>query len=882
VPLSPHTRLGPYEILSVIGVGGMGEVYKARDTRLDRTVAIKVLPERRYNKPRARERFEREAKVISGLNHPHICTLHDVGHGDGVDYLVMEYLEGQTLADRLKKEPLPRDQALNYALQIAGALDQAHRHGVVHRDLKPGNIMLTKAGAKLLDFGLAKMDESVAAAASEERHTAAVTETAGLTREGKILGTLPYVAPEQLEGREADARTDIFSFGTVLYEMLTGHKAFEAKSQAGLISAIMSAQPPPVSSVQALASPAVDHIVSKCLAKDPEERWQNTRDLETELKWIAAGGGTLTTRASRRRGERLAWAVAACSVIALTAALAMMYLRPTAARRQVQFDVFLPDNRAVGFLGSPSVSPDGRYVAISVDEGLRTRLWLHDLTSRAMKPLAGTEGVDSYFWSPDSRQIAFSTDSGLKKIGIGGGPAQTIWNGAVTGVGAWNQHGVILFGRGVNQPLYQASVMGGEPKRLTKLDQSRQETGHLFPQFLPDGRHFIYLAWSNKPEDIGTYLGSLDSSEVKRIHDGNTNAMYGPTGHLIFRRGASLMAQRFDLRRAEVSGDPVLLLEPVSNLVQSPWGNFSVSDNGVLTYLSGSSQTLTQLMWVDRSGKRLGTVGEPAAYSNPSISPDQTRIAVGKMDPQTSTRDIWILDLQRGTSSRFTFDPSDDMNPSWSPDGKRIAFTSDRKGHRDIYAKPASGAGEEQIVLQSEESKSVEDWSPDGQYLLWGTNTEEWLFSFSERRSMLLPKFTEDQGRFCPSRGGPPRWFAYTSSETGAQQVYVRSFAGALSGSGGKWQISATGGSEPHWRGDGRELFFLNGNKLMAVEVNGDGESFQAGAPKELFETRLPEPRRNRYDVTADGKRFLLNLPVQERERTGFTVVLNWPALLKR
>jgi hypothetical protein len=493
-----------------------------------------------------------------------------------------------------------------------------------------------------------------------------------------------------------------------------------------------------------------------------------------------------------------------------------------------------------------------------------------------------------YSWSPDSSQIAFATASALKKISITGGAPQVICNHTASYID-WNRDGVILFWGGTSQGLFRVAAAGGEPKPVTKLDPARQEIAHVLPQFLPDGRHFIYLALSDKPENSGTYLGLLDSPEIKRIHDGNANTIYAQPGYLIFIRGTSLMAQQFHIRNMELSGDAVVLADSVATASVGlvPFGRFSVSQNGVLTYSPGSGTPGTQLAWFDRSGKRLGTVLEPADYTNPAISPDQKMMAVGKQDPQTKTRDIWVIDLQRGTSSRLTFDPADDLNPTWSPDGARIAFSSNRKGHRDIYVKAASGVGEEQVLAESAEEKSVDDWSADGQYLVWGVDPTayEWLFSFRDHKILpfLQAKFSQIQCRFSPNHDRPPRWIAYASFETGAQQVYVRSFAGVLSGSGGKWQISTDGGSEPMWRGDRKELFYLNGNKLMAVEVNGEGESFRAGVPKELFEARLtPAQRRNRYLVTSDGKRFLMNALVEEQEHASIRVVLNWPGLLKR
>jgi Tol biopolymer transport system component len=709
------------------------------------------------------------------------------------------------------------------------------------------------------------------------------------------------MAPEQLEGKDADARTDIFALGAVIYEIVTGRKAFEGKSQASLISAIMTTEPPPIATPESMTPSALDHVVRTCLAKEPDARWQTAHDVLVELKWIAAGGAGATAPADVARLSRrgwLGWAAAGCLLAALIVGRVIVYLRPAPEARVMQFDVAPPQKAPSDRVFSHSISPDGRYVAMLVGDFNRWVIWVHSMSSVTTNSLPGTEGVRSFCWSPDSRQIAFDTESALKKVNVTGGSPQTICNGPVTGPSAWNHDGVILFSPGPDHPLYAVSAMGGEPTALTKLDHSRQEVIHAFPWFLPDGRHFIYLAWSPKPENCATYLGSLDAPGVKRIHNGNNPFIYAPSGYLMFMRrttsaampdpftvgSGTLMAQRFNIGRAELMGDPMPLVDSVAI-----WGfnqSFSTSEDGVLTYFPGSGPARTQLAWFDRSGRRLGTVGEPADYSNPAISPDQKMVALGKRDPETKTRDIWVIDLERGTSSRLTFDPADDLNPTWSPDGARIAFSSNRKGHRDIYMKPASGVGEEHVLVESEEEKSIEDWSADGQYLVWGNDTTsyEWLFSFNDHKALplLQAKFVQDQCRFFPNHSGPPRWIAYSSSETGARQVYVRSFAGVLSGSGGKWQISTDGGSEPMWRGDGKELFYLNGNKLMAVEVNADGESFRPGIPKELFETRLtPEQRRNRFVVTSDGKRFLMNALVEEHERLSLRVVLNWPALLK-
>jgi Tol biopolymer transport system component len=859
----------------------MGEVYRARDTRLDRTVAIKVLPAHLSASAQARERFEREAKAISSLSHPHICPLYDVGHQDGTDFLVMEYLEGETLADRLKKGRLPLEQVLQYAIQIADALDAAHSHGVIHRDLKPGNIMLTKSGAKLLDFGLAKAHAAEAVAGM----TAGTTQTTPLTGEGTILGTLQYMAPEQLEGAGVDARTDLFALGAVIYEMATGKKAFEGKGQASLIAAILERDPPPVSTIQSVCPPALDHVVQTCLAKAPDSRWRTAHDISIELKWIALGGSeakALTGSARRMRmTERLAW-VAGAILLALLAGWAVTRLDSPPQERAVQFELTVPGHPDAIV---PIVSPDGEYMAIpAVFEGNKAAIFLRPLNSPSIKVLAGTEGSFTAFWSPDSKQLAFASESGLKRISIAGGSAQTICKLPPDGRGDWSRDGEILFRPGGNQPLYRVSAAGGEPRPATKLDVSRQEIYHGLPQFLPDGRHFLYWAGSKNPENNSTYLASLDSPVVKRILVGNEAAYYSPPGYLTFTVGSRLAAQSFDTQHATLVGEPITITNTFSNT----GGVFSVSSNGVLAYHT-EPPVGTRLTWLDRNGKHLGTLGDIQDYTNPAISPDQKKVAVGIRDAKTQTRDIWIMDIQRGTNFRLTFDPAEDFSPTWSPDGSKIAFSSDRKGKSNIYLRAADGGGADELLAESGEDKRIGDWSGDGQLLLYDIGPaeefHEGLFSFRDRKLAPLKsdKFMEEQGRFCPNGGAKPRWFAYTSSETGGRQVYVQSVDGALAGRGARLQISNSGGMEPFWRGDGKELFYLNANKLMAVDVNGAGETFQAGVPKELFEAPFVTDliKRNRYDVTRDGKRFLVITPADEKQEQKITVIVNWPALLK-
>jgi serine/threonine protein kinase/WD40 repeat protein len=870
LPLSPQTRLGPYEILSPLGAGGMGEVYKAKDTRLDRTVAIKVLPEHVAANPEARQRFEREARAVSSLNHPNICVLHDIGQQDGVDFLVMEYLEGETLAARLAKGPLPVAQALEYAIQIADALAQAHRRGFCHRDLKPGNIMLTRSGAKLLDFGLAK--RAPTALANE------ATVSVDLTGKGTILGTLPYMAPEQVEGREADARTDLFAFGAVLYEMVTGRKAFPGQTAANLMVAILERDPPPL---PGSCPPALDRLVRRCLAKDPDQRWQNAQDLKVALQWIVEGTPVQPAPVTRRL---LPWAAAALATVAALV-LAALYFRPTpSSERTVRLLVSPPEKETFWSYDLPAVSPDGERLAFTaIDPDGKTRIWVRSLDSLTISPLAGADGGIRPFWSPDSRSLAFFADGKLKKADLRGGPPQTLcdasnWNP----FGAWGRDGVILFGNGDSggRTLSRVAATGGEVRLATTLDVSRQEAGHDYPQFLPDGRHFIYLVQSARPENSGIYAGSLDSKETKRLVSTQTNAAYAGSpsgsGYLLFTRDDALMAQAFDAARLELTGAPLPVTQPVSissTIVTARLlALFAVSENGVLAYRTGGSTGAIELVWFDRQGKRLGTVGEPADYSNPALSPDEKKLVVCRVNPQARTRDLWLFDLARGTSSRFTFDPADKTNPVWSPDGSRIAFSSRRRGALDVYVKAATGSGADDVLLESREDKVVLDWTPDGRFILFSQGDDYWTVPLEGDRKPKGSLELGDSPRVSPNGG----WVAYGSNESSRGDVYVQSFPPG----GGKWQVSTAGGTEPQWRRDGKELFYRAADKLMAVDVKTDAPVFEAGIPKPLFAVRVEKVgRRSHFVVAASGQRFLVAV---EAAPSPLTLVTNWTAGLKR
>jgi Tol biopolymer transport system component/tRNA A-37 threonylcarbamoyl transferase component Bud32 len=885
--LAIGTRLGPYELVSPVGAGGMGEVYRARDTRLDRTVAVKVLPAHLSNNPELRQRFEREARAVSSLQHPHICTLHDIGQQDGVDYLVMEFLEGQTLADRLAKGAMPIDQVLRYAIQIVDALDKAHHAGITHRDLKPGNIILTKSGAKLLDFGLAKFQGNDSGLASSL--TSLPTERRSITAEGTILGTFQYMAPEQLEGREVDARTDIFAFGAVVYEMATGNKAFTGKSQASLITAIMSSYPPPISTIEPMTPPALDRVVKTCLAKDADDRWQTAHDLMLELQWIAEGGartgGAEGVASHRKSRERLAWIVAGVLLLLLLVALPFIisHLRHGPFdTRAVRFLVQAPDGSSVVSL---TISPDGRRLAfVTNDSSGRRRLWVQPLDSLTAQPLADADSVAALpFWSPDSRFIAFSTEGRLKKIDAAGGTAQTLVSHAEnTGMfrgGSWGRDGSIIFAGGPTDGLYRVSDGGGEATAVTTLDQAR-ENSHRWPQFPPDGRHFLYFS-RQTPEKNGIYVGSLDSKETKRILDTDFNAVYAEPGYLLFMRESALMAQPFDADSLKLTGDAFQLADQVAVRTLDQMSLCSVSESGVLVYRSGGEAVNSELNWRDRTGKKISQVGPVGNYWSIWLSPDEKRVAVERLE--RGTGDIWLMDIARNIPTKFTFDPGWEFAPVWSPDG-RIVFSSTKGvGPPNLYVKPASGSSNEELLLESNSVKIATDWSSDGKLILYSEENAKgkndlWVLPLEGDRTprpLVRDEFNKWGAKFSPD----DKWVAYVSDKSGRAEVYIQPFPGP----GEKYQVSTSGGFNPSWRRDGKELLYIsNDRKLMALEWNA-GATFEPGLPKALFDIRTRGGgSRTIYAVSSDGQRFLTNDRFESSTPSPITVVLNWTADLKR
>jgi Tol biopolymer transport system component len=861
----------------------MGEVYRARDTRLDRTVAVKVLSRHLSASPEVRQRFEREARTISQLSHPHICALYDVGREGETEYLVMELLEGETLADRLGKGSLPLEQTLRYGTEIAEALDKAHRQSIVHRDLKPGNVMLTKSGVKLLDFGLAK---AMAPTTPQSSLTALPTQQ-GLTQEGTILGTFQYMAPEQLEGKEADSRTDIFALGAVLYEMATGRKAFTGSSQASLVSAILRDEPQPISQIQPMSPAALDRVVKTCLAKDPEDRWQSAGDVAKELRWVAEGSQAAAavpamSAPRRRRREWMAWAAAGLlSFVALYLASDLRRLRSI---RPQPIHAFLvpPEKTAFRLTGddaSPLVlSPDGERVAF----GAAGKLWVQSLRTSAAVPLPATEGAKFPFWSPDSRSIGFFADGKLRIMEASGGPIQALADAPNGRGAAWSVNGTIAFSPDIRTGLFRVAASGGAAVPLTKVEEGRHTT-HRWPCFLPDGRHVLYLAANHanpRSDQSGIYVVSMDGKENRRLMSNYGSAQYA-AGWLLSVRDTSLVGQRFDPSSLALSGQPVRIAENV-NFDFGVWrGTFSATDNGMLVYQLAQTGIGGQLTWVDRSGRTLGTVGDKGEAYAPRLSPDGRKVSVILGDPNN---DLWMYELERGVRTRLTTDAQVIVSPQWSPDSSRLVFSSQvAPNDYTLRTLVSNRAAEQKILYRSKERIEPTDWSRDDRYVLVDRGnigaTDVWVIPLADPAKafpLVQSPALESSGQFSPDG----RWVAYTSRETGRDEVYVTSF----SRGGARWQVSASGGRQPRWRRDGQELFFASlDNELLAAAVETRGSQFEVKEARPLFRVNMfvgPRVGVPGYDVAPDGKRFLVN-SAGEVEEARVALVVNWNADVK-
>ncbi len=918
-------QIGAYQLLRPLARGGMGEVYLAIDTRLKRKVAIKLMPLNRSADIKRAQRFEQEALAASALNHPNILTVYEIGQIDGRNYIVTEYVEGETLRERITDQPGCRTDpadAVRIALQIASALEAAHEAGIVHRDIKPENVMVRPDGlVKVLDFGLAKI------APSQDEHGGLLERLS--TQSGIVMGTAAYMSPEQARGQDLDHRSDIFSLGVVLYEMLGRCRPFDGPTASDVIAAVLTRDPAPLSDLCPDVSAGLQRIVSGCLEKDPEKRFQSAGELRSALEALSSTPEPEPVRSSSF--SRLPWGsiiIGLFLVWSLAVALISLYRSeerephtgvtaeypertPGGSKQRndgpgANFAFTVPDGWILSWSDAPAVSPDGRYVVFSAlptsaEVGREVSLWVRDLDSAEPKLLPGTEGGTSPFWSPDSRFVAFWAKGMLRKIQISGGAISTVCRSGRGFAGTWSQDGVILFPTlvALGSRLSRVPASGGQAVTMDSFAEG--ETARYDPRFLPDGGHFLYYSQNLDSQLNGLYVASLDSGRDRRLVLRNAgSAAYVSPGFLLFSRGNVLMAQRFDLQRLVLAGEAVPVAQGVASYASGtspPFSAFSASDNGLLVWkMQAGDAAGTELTWFDRSGRRLGTVGGQSEYSGPALSPDESRLAVARVERGTEGRDLWVFNLLRGTGSRLTSDPADDFNPVWSPDGNSIIFTSNRVGPRNIYRVSASG-GEVDRRLESREDKHVEDISPDGRFLIFNSRTAVTnssirgseirgkdlyltpLNEWGKQIRFLATRFREDQAQFSPDG----RWVAYCSDETDDPEVFVRGITATGTGSANKWRVSRNGGNQPRWRGDGKELFYLEGNTLMRVPVESQGAAFSAGPASPLFSADIDkEERRNRYLVTKDGRRFLVIARTRVAADSTIGVELDWLAALRQ
>jgi serine/threonine protein kinase/Tol biopolymer transport system component len=895
--LTSGTKLGPYEVQSPLGAGGMGEVYRAKDTRLDRTVAVKILPSHLSNNPDAKQRFDREARAISSLNHPNICTMHDVGHQDGIDFLVMEFLEGETLASRLLKGPLATELVLRYGIEICEGLERAHKSGVVHRDLKPGNVMLTKTGAKLMDFGLAKATSAGAAPSSSLTMTMTTPGPSAdqpLTAQGTVVGTFQYMSPEQTEGKEADARSDIFAMGALLYEMVTGKRAFTGKSQASIVAAILASEPAPISAAQPMTPPALAQVVKTCLAKDPDERFQTVHDLKLQLKWIAEASSSQLAAPAQVRARRVVQKrtllIAAVAGWLLAAAALVIFLSSRdqldEARRPMTASWLAPPDTEFSVVhpGAPALSPDGTKLAFLTGDQSDTKLWVRDVPTGTVHAVEDADRPRFPFWSPDSKYIGFFSAGKLKKVALTGGPVQVLCDAPEGRGGSWSARGVIIFTPNIFEPLYKVAEGGGTPEKIT---ETKQGWTNRNPYFLPDGDHFLFVsrqASGGSGSVGGVYGASLSGEKPRKILERASNVQYSD-GYLLYLRETVLVAQRFDPKSLRLSGDAKPVAEKLDYWNPRDLAAFTAA-HGTLVFRHGSLQK-TQPMFVDRTGKELARFGEPGLYSSPQPSNDGSLVGFVRPDPDTGRGDVWIADTRRNTVSRSTFADASNITFAISPDSKQLMVSTIAGAvSGEIWIQPISGSGNQQKLERPMSFVTVTSWSPNGRYLFFwvqdnATRQDIYYADLNGDRKLIpfLHTPANENGAVLSPNG---KWLAYSSDESGRFEVYVTAFPDP----GGKWQVSNGGGSSPSWSADGKQLYYTVRDKLMLVPIQNreqnrgqNLDTFEFGAPSALpihlneFATLGP---------VAPGERFPVLKPLSVGQSHPQEVILNWTGTLKQ
>jgi eukaryotic-like serine/threonine-protein kinase len=885
--LTSGKKLGPYEIQSPLGAGGMGEVYRARDTRLDRTVAVKILPAHLSTDADARQRFDREARAISSLNHPNICTLYDVGQQDGIDFLVMEFLEGEALNERLAKGPLPIEQVLKYGIEICEGLERAHKSGVVHRDLKPGNVMLTKSGAKLMDFGLAKATPSGSAPISGLSATVAdPSDQRPLTAQGTLVGTFQYMSPEQVEGKEADARSDIFALGAVLYEMATGKRAFTGKNQASVAAAILASEPAAISSVQPMSPPALEQVVRTSLAKDPDDRFQTVHDLKLQLKWIVQASSSQLAAPAQLRARRLlqkrTLLVAASAGWLLAVAVLAIYVTTRAqlddARRPMAASWLPPAGSDFAEVqrGAPALSPDGSKLAFLTGGVSDSALWVRDVSTGSAHRIEGADRPTFPFWSPDGKYLGFFSAGKLKKVALAGGPVQVLCDAAEGRGASWSSRGMILFTPNIFESLYKVSESGGSAEKVTEVSPGWTNRN---PYFLPDGDHFLYISRQvvGMSRLTGSLYGaSLSGEKSRQVLEHASNVQYSE-GYLLYLRETVLVAQRFDPKSLTFSGEPVPVAEKLDYWNARDLAAFTAAHN-TLIYRQGSLQK-TQPVWVDRAGTEIGRFGEAAVYSSPTSSPDGSLVGVVRTDPDTGRGDVWLIDTRRNMISRSTFADASNVYYAFSPDSKRLAVSTIAGGTSGgMWIQPISGSGSQEKLETPVTWATVASWSPDGRYLFINLQNnatrQDIYFVDLTGDKKLTPFLNTPANEVSPVLSPNGKWLAYSSDESGRFEVYAAPFPG----SGGKWQISNGGGAAPAWSADGKQLYYLSGDKLMVTVVQNPTIP-EFGAP-----TALPM-HVNEFEAigrVAPGERFPALKALSGGQSHPQEVIFNWTRTLRQ